>query len=120
MDFFIAQVRLKGNYAGAMNLLYELSDNKILERLNNMKNFSLYTSYHDNEFKAPAEIITLPDVAVIKAKALDRFSATSAQLPFIIEYLPELWKYQDSPAFKEPDFEQAAKEWWDKIMETKE
>jgi len=70
--------------------LYEFDN---VEELNNLKNYSLYTSYYKGNFKTPKEIITNSDLDSVEFRTITRYKVAKAIIEFQLTYLEEIKNY---------------------------
>jgi AbiV family abortive infection protein len=118
LDYFITQVKLTGHYDKVMTLIQEVSDDKILERLQDAKEISLYSSYYKDACKTKK--VTPADTAGMRTKALDLLAMTTVQAQAVLTNLPALWKYIDSSALDKPYTEKRARKWWGGLLGIKD
>lgn len=69
---------------------YEL---KNISKLNDLKNYSLYTSIHNNQFKTPKELISDSNLDSIEFRALTRYRVAKSYLQFQLPHLETLKNY---------------------------
>ncbi|MCK9403899.1 MAG: AbiV family abortive infection protein [Chitinophagaceae bacterium] len=64
-----------------------------IDALNDLKNYSLYTSIHSNTFKTPNEIITDKLLSGIEFRALTRCGVAKSFMKFSLPFIDDLKKY---------------------------
>lgn len=118
LNMIIAQVLYKGNFEGALNFLKEsIQESTQFKEIDNLKNYSLYTSLINSQVKNPSEIITENLLSIIELKAKSRFGAINAFVNAGIIDLPFLREHQKTNPSYELDAEKYAKEFWDDLMQ---
>lgn len=114
---FIAQVRFKGDFDGALDYLQEsIAEKDQLQEIDNLKNYSLYTSIIKDGIQNPSEIITPLLVSKIETKAKDRLNATRAFVQMCFNHLHSIREFQNKNPNFQYDPETAEKIFWDSII----
>jgi AbiV family abortive infection protein len=92
-----------------------IEENEDVYLLNDMKNYSLYTSLINNQCKTPGELITAKDVGAIAIKSMRRVHAAELYISQTLPNIDELRNYIRQPDFVLPSKEKLAMEFFKEI-----
>lgn len=117
LNIVIAQVLCKGSFKDALNFIEEsIEERKQLKEIDNLKNYSLYTSVINSQVKNPIDVISETILSKIELKAKSRFGAINAFVTIGIEHLSALREHQKANPNYEIDAEEYAKKFWDELL----
>lgn len=90
---YIVDLMKRDRETGEKLLEWTLQEMQGAQILNNYKNYSLYTSFIDNTYKMPKEIITLGRLNYIELMAKTRVKLAKSYLDLSLQNLDELKEY---------------------------
>ena len=116
MDIVIAEVLSKGDKEKALEILNQSQkDAEEITKINENKNYSLYTSFYMNKVVTPSEFISLENLTRIKEIAVNRLKAASAFVKIGLQNIEEIEKYISQHPLDKVDYEKLAQEFWEQF-----
>jgi AbiV family abortive infection protein len=119
LDTFICQVLYKGDYDGAMAFL-QSSMAEDEKHLDVQKNKSLYTEIISDKVMMPLEMVDETSMNYIWNRAVTRYKMAQPFIDILVKHYCELREHQHkngSIRSMSLDTEEAAKEFWDEILD---
>ena len=116
LDIWIVKILFKGNKNDALKFLQEsLLEEKAIEKLNYLKNCSLYTFYSREGFKTPSQVITNDNVEKIRIKAHNRLKIGKSSFRILIESINEIIIFMKTFTSTQELEDEMAKDFWNEI-----
>lgn len=96
LDYYVllaAKEVIKDKLKFLKSTIYELEN---IDKLNNFKNYSLYTTFESGQFRSPKDIITETDIKRMEFRTFSRFTMAKTILTPAMEHYQEIKDYYDS------------------------